>query len=162
MQIAFICTANVCRSVMAHAILERIVRTRNLDIEVTSAGIYDFNGTPPADNAWITCLQNDSPISKMESSFIGNIELEKIDHFLAMEKEHQKFLISNFEIQENQVRLLGSFDNLIDELEIADPINKPKKAFQDCFNRIERCIEIFLTEIAESNKSQNPYDEKKG
>ena len=37
-------------------------------------------------------------------------------------------------------------------MEIADPINKPKKAFQDCFNRIERCIEGFLNQMSESEQ----------
>ena len=150
MRIAFICTANVCRSVMAHAILERIVQARHLEIEVTSAGVNDFTGTPPADNAWLTCLQNNTPISKMESLFVGNLDLDSIGYFLVMEHDHQDILVSTYGIHKQRIQLLGAFDKVNKELEIADPINKPKKAFQDCFNRIERCIEGFLIQISES------------
>ena len=150
MRIAFICTANVCRSVMAHAILERIVQARNIDIAVTSAGVNDFTGTPPADNAWLTCLQNNTSISKMESLFVGNLDLDGIECFLAMEHVHKDILVSTYRIDERRIQLLGAFDKESEELEIADPINKPKKAFQDCYNRIERCIEGFLNHISES------------
>ena len=152
MRIAFICTANVCRSVMAHAILERIVQARNLDIEVFSAGVNDFTGTPPADNAWLTCLQNNTSISKMESLFVGNLDLDRIECFLAMEHFHKDLLASTYRINEHRIRLLGTFDNESNDMEIADPINKPKKAFQDCFNRIERCIEGFLNQMSESEQ----------
>ena len=137
---------------MAHAILEKIVRERNLDIEVTSAGINDFTGTPPADNAWLTCLHNDAPVSKMESSFVPNLDLDKIDYFLAMEREHKRFLSLIPQVQQTKILLLGAYDNLLDEHEIADPINKPKRAFQECYDRIERCIESFLIHTAKSNR----------
>jgi protein-tyrosine-phosphatase len=146
MKIAFVCTANVCRSVMAQAILERMARAELLDVEVTSAGIHDFTGTPPADNAWLTCLQNNTPVSKMESVFVGDLELETIDCFLAMERCHRDFLVSHAKVPEDRIRLLGSFDTLDANEEIVDPINRPRGAFQECFDRIERCIKTFLAE----------------
>lgn len=143
---------------MAHAILERIVQARNLEIEVTSAGVNDFTGTPPADNAWLTCLQNNTSISKMESLFVGNLNLDCIDRFLAMEQVHKDILVSTFGIDEQRIQMLGIFDTTSGELDIADPINKPKRAFQDCFDRIERCIKGFLTQISESEASPpNPH-----
>ncbi|MBK1828208.1 hypothetical protein [Haloferula rosea] len=152
MRIAFICTANVCRSVMAHAILERMARERHLDLEVTSAGILDFTGTPPADNAWITCLRNGTSISKMESLFVGRLDLDGIDRFLAMEIRHRDVLVSTYGVDEQKVQLLGAYDEMDLELEIADPIHQPKAAFQECFERIERCMEGFLAQISEGDQ----------
>lgn len=164
MRIAFICTANVCRSVMAHAILEKIVGSGSLGIEVTSAGIIDFTGTPPAENSWLTCLQNDVPVSKMEALFVGNLDLERVDHFLVMEKSHRKVLLEKYEIDPKKVHLLGIFDKVIEEEEIVDPINRPKAEFQECFERIERCIEGFLAENQraenEAPRSRDPKDEE--
>ena len=131
---------------MGHAILERIVKSRDLCIEVTSAGINDFSGTPPADNAWLTCLQNNTPISKMEATFVGDLDINRIDSFLAMEQRHSEVLVSDYGVPEDRVWLLGVFDPSIDAAEIEDPINKPKLAFQNCFSRIERSIQTFLAE----------------
>jgi len=158
MRIAFICTANVCRSVMAQAILERVSRTRDLEIEVTSAGVRDFTGTPPADNAWLTCLQKNTSISKMESLFVGKLDLDSIDRFLAMEQVHKDVLMASYGVDESRIQLLGVFDGMCDEPEIEDPINKPKVAFQDCFNRIERCIEGFLARIETSEPGRGGGD----
>jgi protein-tyrosine phosphatase len=144
MQIAFICTANVCRSVMAQAILERIVKSRGLAMGVTSAGVFDFHSTPPADNAWLTCVQNGTPVSKMESSFVGGLDLGKIDVFLTMEEGHREVLLSDYKIPGEKVLLLGAFDKLSKDPEIADPMGKSKTAFEECFRRIERCVEGFL------------------
>lgn len=37
-KIMFICTGNICRSAMAHKMLEKIAEEENLDIKVYSAG----------------------------------------------------------------------------------------------------------------------------
>jgi len=143
---------------MAQAILERVSRTRDLEIEVTSAGVRDFTGTPPADNAWLTCLQKNTSISKMESLFVGKLDLDSIDRFLAMEQVHKDVLMASYGVDESRIQLLGVFDGMCDEPEIEDPINKPKVAFQDCFNRIERCIEGFLARIETSEPGRGGGD----
>lgn len=88
----------------------------------------------------------------MESLFVGNLDLDRRECFLAMEHVHKDLLASTYRINERRIRLLGAFDNESNHMEIADPINKPKKAFQDCFNRIERCIEGFLNQMSESGQ----------
>ena len=39
----FICTGNICRSAMAHAMLEKLSKEKNKDIEVYSCGVYAEN-----------------------------------------------------------------------------------------------------------------------
>lgn len=47
MKILFICTANVCRSALAEAILKKMLQEMELtDIAVESAGVYNFEGRP--------------------------------------------------------------------------------------------------------------------
>ena len=48
MKIMFICTGNICRSAMAHRLLEQKLKENNIDdIEVYSCGIYAQNGDTP-------------------------------------------------------------------------------------------------------------------
>lgn len=60
MHLAFICTANICRSVMAHAILETIAKAEGLDIKVSSGGTLNLGPATAADHVWMTCVQNDT------------------------------------------------------------------------------------------------------
>ena len=51
MKIMFICTGNICRSAMAHAMLEQKVKSQNKKIEVYSCGIFAYNGDRPTEEA---------------------------------------------------------------------------------------------------------------
>ncbi len=43
MKIMFICTGNICRSAMAHKMLEKKAKEKNKNIEVYSCGVYAQN-----------------------------------------------------------------------------------------------------------------------
>ena len=44
MKIMFICTGNICRSAMAHVMLEQRAKEENKNIEVYSCGVFAQNG----------------------------------------------------------------------------------------------------------------------
>ena len=47
MKILFVCTANICRSALAEAILKKMLKEKGLtDIEVASAGVKNYEGNP--------------------------------------------------------------------------------------------------------------------
>src|ERR1044072_7998430 len=86
--VAFICTANRCRSIMAHAILVAEARKRSLAIDVYSAGIRDFSDQPPLDETSSTCLHFNTPPPKLRPTWVGELPLRSIDRFLVMEQFH--------------------------------------------------------------------------
>lgn len=142
--IAFICTANVCRSVMAHAIGANEVRRRALSLEILSAGIFDFHGAHPAENAWMVCLQNQTPVPKSGSTFVGHLDLSSIHHFLVMENRHRDALVNEHQIEPSRVSLLGAYDAKGGDNEIEDPMNQGKQAFEHCYARIRDCVRKYL------------------
>src|ERR1044072_4154659 len=108
--VAVICTANRCRSIMAHAILDDEARKRSLAIDIYSAGIRDFSDQPPLAETSSTCLHYNTPPPQLRATWAGDLPLRSIDRFLVMEKVHADALQSEFGIPLERISLLGSFD----------------------------------------------------
>ena len=149
MHVAFICSANMCRSVMAHAIMETMAGAQGLDITVSSGGTLNLGPSSPAKDAWLTCLQNDTPVNKMESTYVGDLPLDTIDLFFVMQDKHRASLVAKHGIDDHRIRLLGPCDDQSDDPEISDPIGRPMAEFEACHARLTRCIRSFLDELAE-------------
>src|SRR5437660_10804211 len=108
--VALICTANRCRSVMAHAILIAEARKRSLAVEVYSAGVFDFSDAPPLVETSTTCLQHNTPPPKETPTWVGQLPLDSINRFLVMDQDHADVLTSEYGISRDRLILLGTFD----------------------------------------------------
>ena len=51
MNLWFVCTGNTCRSPMAQAIAEKILREKGLEVKADSAGIYAIDGQSISENS---------------------------------------------------------------------------------------------------------------
>ena len=108
--IAVICTANRCRSIMAHAIMIDEARKRSLPIEIYSAGVADFSDEPPLAETSRTCLYYDTPVPKQKPTWVAELPLDSIDRFLVMEQRHAEALQNQFGVAADRISLLGTFD----------------------------------------------------
>src|ERR1700704_6036283 len=100
--VALICTANRCRSVMAHAIFVAEARKRSLAVEVYSAGVFDFSDAPTLDETSMTCVRYDTPPPKKAPTWVGELPLDSIDRFLVMEHDHADRLTREYGISSNR------------------------------------------------------------
>ncbi|HEV2883843.1 MAG TPA: hypothetical protein VGW36_03240 [Pyrinomonadaceae bacterium] len=142
--VALICTANRCRSVMAHAILLAELKKRSLDVDVYSAGVMDFSDAPPIDDTTATCLKHDTPSPKETPTWIGDLPLDSITRFLVMERYHADALVHEFGISRDRISLLGHFDPHRRGLEIADPYSRSRVVYDDSYNQIRDCLVGYL------------------
>jgi len=147
--IAFICTANVCRSVMAHAICAAEVAKRGWNIELYSGGVMDFSGTPAYQYAWMSCCQHGTPLAKEGSTFVGALPLPTINRFLVMEERHAEELVAGHGIDRARITLLASFDPEGGGPEIDDPITQGSLATERCYLRLRRCVTNYLDTAAD-------------
>src|SRR3989440_4693773 len=108
--VALICTANRCRSVMAHAIFVDEAKKRALPIEVYSAGVLDFSDQPQLEETSMTCLRNNTSPPPESPTWVRQLPLDSIGRFLVMEQFHADALTSDCDISPDRIRLLGSFD----------------------------------------------------
>lgn len=143
--IALICTANRCRSIMAHAILTDEVSKRSLDIDVYSAGILDFSDQPPLDETSRTCLYFKTPPPNRTPTWVGQLPLDSINRFLVMEQNHAEALQHQFGISADRISLLGSFDPKQRGAEIPDPFfSYSQEVYRRSYNVMRECIIEYL------------------
>ncbi|HSE30074.1 MAG TPA: hypothetical protein VLA93_00705 [Pyrinomonadaceae bacterium] len=143
--VALICTANRCRSIMAHAILTDEAQKRSLDIDIYSAGILDFSDQPPLDETSNTCLHFKTPPPKLMSTWVAQLPLASIDRFLVMEQQHADALENQFGISADRITLLGSFDPKQRGAEISDPFfSYSEEVYRSSYRLIRECIIEYL------------------
>ena len=147
--VALICTANRCRSVMAHAILVAEAAKRQLSIEAYSAGVYDFRDLPPVSDTVKTCLRHNTPPPKTESTWVTELPLDSIDRFLVMGQHHADSLTFEFGVSPERVTLLWEFDPHGRGREISDPIGMASAVYEECYGQIRDCIVNYLDSAAE-------------
>ena len=143
--VALICTANRCRSVMAHAIFVDQARKRSLPVTVYSAGVIDFSDQPPLRETSSICQQHDTPPPKEKPTWVGQLPLDSINRFLVMEQEHADALMSEFGISPDRISLLGRFEPRRRGAEIADPFfSHSEVVYERSYNRIHDCVVGYL------------------
>lgn len=132
-KIAFVCTGNTCRSVMAERILKKL-SDQDKSIKVSSRGIYATG-------------ENISPMAKkvLKSHHISaanrkSVKLGKIDKntlYVVMNNQMKKCIPGGKVI---------SFEDLMAE-PIADPYGKDEQAYQLTFDQLSMGIKILLEKI---------------
>ena len=143
--VALICTANRCRSIMAHAILFDEAQKRSLDIEIYSAGILDFSDQPPLEETSNTCLHFKTPPPKLTPTWVGQLPVASIDRFLVMERNHADALEYQFGVTADRITLLGTLDPKQRGAEIPDPFfSFSAKVYRSSYRLIRECIIEYL------------------
>jgi protein-tyrosine-phosphatase len=121
--ILLICTANICRSPMAEAILKKLLAERpDADLwHVESAGTWAVDGHAPAFLSKYVMEQMGMDISEHRSQSITLRLLEQFDLFLTMEEEHKAWLAKQYRDFSDQTYMLSEMVG--EYADIPDPIN---------------------------------------
>jgi protein-tyrosine-phosphatase len=143
--IAFICSANVCRSLMAHAILASEAARRRLAVRVLSAGVSSgFEGMLAAREARLICDRHKTPMPKFIATHIASEDVSGVRRLFAMERSHIASLSAHTTLSPDRISLLGEFDPEDRGPEIDDPIGHDSAAFERCYERLRDCIVHYL------------------
>ena len=141
MNILFVCTANICRSVMAEGILRKLAsdsKGRQV-VHVASAGVDALQESEPDRYTTEICRNQGIDIGSHKARQLTKNVLEDADLVLCMEQMHKQRITGAFPGFAENVFLLKEYlhPGLLDEAEIKDPIGKPKEQFEKCFTEIE-------------------------
>lgn len=146
--LALICTANRCRSPMAHAIAVAEIAHRALPIQVYSAGLMHSAGLPPMVEALLVCDAHETPIPNAGATFVGDLPLATIQQFLVMEPRHAARLTATHGIAPERIALLSQFDPDPRGVTVRDPLNQGLAAFEACYQRLRDCLVHYLDTVS--------------
>ncbi|MCK5534273.1 low molecular weight protein arginine phosphatase, partial [bacterium] len=138
--IFFVCTGNTCRSVMAAALFEKMLKEEGINSwKVYSAGVAasSFFKIP----LFILSLMQEEEIdvSGHHSTQFTDEMLNKADLILVMERIHKNRILKQFPQakKSDKIFLLKEFAQEGKDLEVADPIGQSREIYKACKKEIK-------------------------
>lgn len=109
MHVLFVCTGNTCRSPIAEGILKDIAKKKNLQVEVSSAGIFAHDGGNISTKAIEVMKQIGIDISDYRSKTIDEDRVREADIILTMGHSHKSFIEEKYEESKGKIFTLLEF-----------------------------------------------------
>ena len=109
MKILMVCLGNICRSPLAHGILERMAKDKGLDWEVESAGTGNWHvGEPPDRRSIRTARSHGIDISQQVCRLFRVSDFDTYDHIFVMDRNNLSDVLAMARDEEDaaKVRLL--------------------------------------------------------
>ena len=142
MKIMFICTGNICRSAMAHVMLEDKAKKQNKDIEVYSCGVYAQNGDIPTDEAIETMEEYQIDLKKHRATNIRSSKIEDMDIILCATTSHKNNVINMYPNVKEKVYTMKEYAGYDkNDMDIKDPWGYGIEVYRKCATEIEDCID---------------------
>ena len=138
--VLFVCTANICRSPIAVALLRKIVQERP-DADqwvIESAGTWGLDGEPAAAGSRRVSEEKGMDISAHRARTVTRELLKQFDLILTMEAGHKEAL--RLEFPEARRRIFQLSELIDHHFDISDPIGQPFASFQETAAEIDRIL----------------------
>lgn len=151
MKILMVCLGNICRSPLAHGVMQALIDKKGLDWQVDSAGTGNWHvGQSPDRRAVQVAKKYHVDISKQQAQWFRAPLFEHFDKVLVMDRQnyHDVIALADNEEQRNKVSLF------LDEDEVPDPYYDDD-LFDPVYTMIHQRAELLLDQwLLELNKTQ--------
>lgn len=148
-KIAFICTGNSCRSVMARYYLEKMFNEKGISsIEIDSAGIGTGEGFEASSLTREVLQEEGMDASSHRTKTITRELVLASDIIVVMGEIHRHFLEERFPESIGKIRLLADFfiERALSR-DISDPIGQGKDIYKVCLFQIKTGLEGLIREL---------------
>lgn len=147
-KIMFICTGNICRSAMADALMKKLAKDSNKDIEVYSCGIFAEDGDMPTFNAVEAIKEYDVDLKLHRATNIRNSRIEDMDIILCATVSHKNNVINMYPNLKDKIFTIKEYaDYDKNDLDIPDPWGYDIETYKFCASTISKCLNKIIDKI---------------
>jgi protein-tyrosine-phosphatase len=147
--VLFVCTGNICRSPLAESLLERALKDRGLDVEVTSAGTGAWDGAPASEGAYLVGLERGLDLSGHRARLLTRELVDEADLILTMARHHRARVDELG--GEGKVFVLGEYAGKGDD-EVSDPFGGDLTVYRDTAQELEALAEAVADRLSAESK----------
>ena len=146
--ILFVCLGNICRSPLAHGIARELIKSKNLNIKVDSAGVSGYHqGERPHINSMNLARKNNFDISDLASRKINLDDNEIFNMIIVMDTSNYEALIK-MGFEKNKLSKLGDFG--LGGVDIPDPYYMDENGYENIYKMIEDATKNLISSIAKT------------
>jgi len=146
--ILIVCTANICRSPVAEAVLrDRLIEVGTDDWAVGSAGTWAYPGQSAAEFSIQLMAEQGLDIENHASRIISGKLLSTSDLVLCMELGHVEALRAEFPDERTKIYLISEMSDK--HYSVVDPYGGPLNSYEDMVDELTMLIEEGMDRIVE-------------
>ena len=149
MKILMVCLGNICRSPLAHGILEN--KSMDKNIKVDSAGTASYHiGSPPDPRSIEVAKMNGIDISSQIARKFSYSDFDNFDIIYVMDKSNYLNIIklTDNEIHKSKVKLILEELNL-NITEVPDPYYGEENGFSYVYDLLNEACNVIVDKYAE-------------
>src|SRR6266699_3449679 len=149
--VRFVCTGNICRSPLAASLLERSLKERGLEVEVSSAGTGAWDGAPASEGAYLVGLERGLDLSGHRARLLTREIVEGADLILTMARHHRARVDELG--GEGRVFVLGEYGGREgEEAEVSDPFGGDLEVYRDTVAELEALVDATVERMVKEGQ----------
>jgi protein-tyrosine-phosphatase len=154
MKILFVCTANICRSVMAEALMKHMLLGHGNPIDVESAGVNAIGNLETDRFTKQVCSEHGLDISSHRSKQLTEEMLDHSNVVLCLAEIHKHLILRAYPRFKSKVFLLKQFRRKysVQQPSVDDPIGRPFSHYEHCYSEIEKEVKRIASLLVEEEK----------
>jgi protein arginine phosphatase len=142
MRLLFVCTGNICRSLMAERLARHLAETRGVPLEARSAGVAAESWYEPPQEVWNALAEHGVGKAPHRPQLVGREILAWADRVLVMTRGHHRAVVDAFPEHSRKTALLLEAAGLTGE--VADPYGYPIAAYRESRRLIVAALERLI------------------
>ena len=153
--VLIVCTANICRSPMAHGLLKFLLVSESMNglVTVDSAGTHLLQkGLPPDIRAQQVAFQSGIDLSDLRSRKIQLKDFSRFNYILTMDTHNYRVLQELCpEQHRHKISMAMEFAPELDDIEVPDPYFSNIAGFERVFKMLEVAMKGVVKHIRQNN-----------